>query len=700
MRVVWGLCFGGMAAAGACGKAERPVILPPSDGGTSAGAVPGRGGRGGKGSIGQGGAGEGGDNELGGAGASGSSASGGTSAAGGTSGTGGTDMNPPGAPTVTITSPVEVSDPNDEAVLIADNVEVVCTVVKSKDKGATPVTSVTIDMLDGAQEVVDSQPAKATGNPNEYSATFISRKVEENGRIAFICRGSDSSMPPLEGSAEVDSFIDHGPTITPIDPPAPPTEIFELALHDPLQVKFRVDEAPLTTKGDQGAHIGDVSLTVAGVKFDTTEDNGEYTATVHLDGKEFLVVPDGTQRLVIDATNQRAPVPAASEAAYDFIVDGTGPDITIVSPGSGQVVAGNVNLVFKITDLQSGVDMTSVAVTIDTKKYPYDPLDTTQWAYDQGAQTFIFNFDTTQIKHSIAQTTVHVNAIDNVKNKASEREVLLWLDNVPPYVELDPLPLREINGDTFACSLAFDPVGDRAPNDLELVTGFSAFRALVWDETNHEPPPPNPIDQAPDGRASRTDVNSVHLFLQPKVDQGLLWDSNGDGFCDSIEPLDADTGDEIPALQLFPVSPQGASWFGSATNETLADVFPMPDFCTYQGTPTAPDRLCPPTKSSEMRRIIHWGVETQTPAIYGIQPIEGLTCTGDSWEYYSRVSDGWVCLAALAKDTVGNQGVSPPLRLCFDDGVDPPPDCSGPPPSCIIDGCTLLPTFGTRVILP
>ncbi|HWP08749.1 MAG TPA: hypothetical protein VNN72_23565, partial [Polyangiaceae bacterium] len=56
-----------------------------------------------------------------------------------------------------------------------------------------------------------------------------------------------------------------------------------------------------------------------------------------------------------------------------------------------------------------------------------------------------------------------------------------------------------------------------------------------------------------------------------------------------------------------------------------------------------------------------------------------------------------ICVAGRAEDNTGNVGISRPLRLCFDDGEDPPPSClnqdADPPPSCRVDNCKLPPTF-------
>jgi len=627
------------------------------------------------------------------------SATGGTSGSGGTGGSGG--INVTGAPVVHVTSPVAVTDPNDRAVIVADEIDALCTATKSTDKGAKSVDQATVllELLDGDGIVVETHPGTPTDNENEYTAHFITRKLSANGGMSVECQASDTSSPAIMGTDRIDTFVDHGPSITPVDPPAgdadhPP---FATAVGQALHVAFKVAQAPVA-KGDDGAAIGDVSLTVGGKSFDLTKSNGQYTATVHLDDpKIFTPTPDGDQKIVITASDQRSPTAAVKQVAYDFIVDGAGPQVTIVSPHAGDVRSGRVPFIIKITDSDSGVDPLSVVATINNSDYAYSDSDPSSWSYDAPNGTFTFYFDTTQIENSVAQATLRVVASDKVGN-SSKASVLLQLDNVPPIVELDPLPVRERNADAKQCSVAFDPLGPAAANDLQVVYDFQVFRALVWELTNHARGETNDI-------AAGADLGSVVLYLQPNIGQGLLKDTNGDHYCDALETVDSDTGKDLHSIQLKPVAPQGSSWFGGSNNEdsTLAAEFPMPDqtLCNYENVMIEPTALCAPAKSSDMSRVISWDIDHTVPVVFGVEPISGLSCTGYGWEINSVVSEGWLCAAATAKDNNGNVGISAPIRLCYDDGKDPAPDCansSSPPPSCVEDACTLPPRLG-RVLL-
>ena len=688
-----GLLASALAAA-ACGTKDDapPVTGTGLDGGGNRMNIAGRGGKGSGGGAGEG-AGEGGMGDV--------SASGGTGGSSGTGGTGGTGgVNLLGAPVVHVTSPAAVTDPNDRAVIVADEIDVLCTATKSTDKGAKSVDQATVllELLDGDGLVVETHPGTPTDNENEYTAHFITRKVGTNGGMSVECQASDTSSPAIMGTDRIDTFVDHGPSITPVAPPVgdadnPP---FATAVGQALHVAFKVAEAPVA-KGDKGAAIGDVSLTVGGKSFDLTKSNGQYTATVHLDDpKIFTPTPDGDQKVVIAAADQRSPSAAVNQIAYDFIVDGTGPDITIVSPRWGDVKSGKVAFVIKIADAESGVDPLSVVATINKNDYAYSDTDPS-WSYDVGNSTFTFNFDTTQIENSLTQATLHVVGSDRVGNE-SKASVLLQLDNVPPLVDLDPWPVREHKRAANTCSLAFDPVGSLAANDLQVVPDFQTFRALVWEDTNHARGEPNDF-------AAGADLNSVVLYLQPNIKQGLLYDINKDHYCDTLETKDADTGKDLPSIPLKAISPQGSSWFGSADDEkysTLNAIFGMPSDCHYENTPNAPTALCPPANSSDLTRVVSWDLDSTVPVVFGVEPLTGPTCTGYGWEIASVVSEGWICAAATAKDKNGNVGISVPIRICYDDGQDPPPDCVGnnatPPPSCVEDGCILPPKFGAGVI--
>jgi hypothetical protein len=132
----------------------------------------------------------------------------------------------------------------------------------------------------------------------------------------------------------------------------------------------------------------------------------------------------------------------------------------------------------------------------------------------------------------------------------------------------------------------------------------------------------------------------------------------------------------------------GRSWYGALDDSQVAPL--LGGQCILDpNTATEPTHLCV-DQGSDLYRVIRFvdPVDTISP-IYGIGDMTEPWCTGSYWSIsqYAAVQEGWLCLAATAIDNAGNVGISPPLRVCYDDGVDPPPNCdSVQPPSCS-QGC-------------
>jgi hypothetical protein len=137
----------------------------------------------------------------------------------------------------------------------------------------------------------------------------------------------------------------------------------------------------------------------------------------------------------------------------------------------------------------------------------------------------------------------------------------------------------------------------------------------------------------------------------------------------------------------LPIAKQGAAFYS-----------PMPDwnsplhmatFCGAIEQANNPQPLCAATG---LTRAIPQPLVGAPPALYGFAPTNTSVgpCHGHSWDVESQVGEGWACLAARVEDYIGNVGISPPIRVCITDGIDPPPDCAEPvahpPPTCR-DGC-------------
>jgi len=600
------------------------------------------------------------------------------------------------APVVEVVSPVAETNPNGTGVLVDDELDVVCRATRSPEKGAADVAAVVVDMLDASGKVVDTVAATDDGTGDHtYAARVITAKVADNGVIGFRCTAADDSTPPHTASAKITTFIDHGPSV---EFSNPDMEDQPIALGHPLKIVFTVKEQPVVRSGDDGAAVGDVSMTVRDVPFDLDEKDGEYSATVHLDDAVlFPNAPEGSVPIIVQAGNRRMPVASVNEVTRHVIVDGAGPVVTITDPKGESVRGGKVTLTFTAVDAESGVDPDSIEVTLNGVAYRYSASDD-DWGQD--GDTYTFDFDTTQIEGSIVQATIAVTATDRVGNSSKDEAIVLYLDNQPPIVDLDPPPVREKQKGADTCSVAFDPVGPLAANDLATVLQLQKFRALVWDVTNDAP-----------GQTihyySGTDLDSVIIRLQPNVAQGLLVDTNGDGYCDDLLSEDDSTKPkDLPFQPLKGIPPQGTSWISVPGDDPLASEFPMPPkptckYATDHADP--PDPLCPPTNTDDMIRAISWDVDSSVPAIFGIGSLDGIACTGTDWEIGPVVEEGWICVAGRAEDHTGNVGISRPLRLCFDDGKGAPPSCldqdADPPPSCRVDDCKLPPAFDGNYLI-
>jgi hypothetical protein len=583
------------------------------------------------------------------------------------------DVTEPGAPEIEVTSPQALDDPADGEVIVTSEVDVVCHVEKATLSGAMPVdkSSVTIDMLDADGKVVESMAAEPTEATDEYSAHFFLTAIKDNGSVSFRCSARDTSQPAKSASKTIHTFVDKGPTIQVVEP-APKSAH---ALMGAVRFEFDVTPAPLTGD-DPGAEVGDVTLEVKGVPIRVSSNNGEtYQAFVDFTDQDvFTDIPNGEVQVQITASNVRSPEPAVRTEPYTFVIDGEGPVVTIQSPQNEAVVGGQVQLRFSVLDQLSGVDPDTLVIELNNKEYHYGEGGT--WS-STGQGDYVFLFDSVQAeKDSKIQATVTIRATDEVGNMSEGESLILYLDNVPPIVELDPPQVIEVRENSTApsgqfCSYPFDPVGPLSANDLEVVADVQRMRAMVVDQTN-EAAGQNILyfsGQRPD---------SVYVYLQADPNEPLLVDSDHDGNCDEL----VDSRNDLPFQHLNGIASQGVAWYGPASDDN-----PLPDGCDYQGQ-KAPDALCQP-QGSDMSRIVAWRPNNKVPVIYGIGNLAGgPACIGTDWEIGQFVEEGWFCVAARAEDNAGNVGISRPLRLCYDDG-NGDADCDeGLAPECT-DGCTI-----------
>lgn len=580
----------------------------------------------------------------------------------------------PAAPIIEFLTPKALKDPNSGDVLTTPMVTARCKVTMSSAAGARDVNQSTVkitlvNMSDPTKPLLAGVVVNA-GN-DEFTADF-DLSEQPNGPLQFACTAADVSKPALTGLATLDTFLDLGPTIELMEPADGSAHQLTKAVH----VAFRVTDWPVSLDDMQATTTG-IHLVVSGQDFDMEimadpTEAGLYTADIDFqDPAHFPMAPE-TAEIIVTASSSRTPIAAERRAVAEIAIDAEPPEIAIVTPKALALVRGDVTIQITVTD-PSGVDNSTVIATVLVAGEPH-VISGSDWLINK--TTYTSHFDTGGFDAKATQITINVSATDKVGNETvSPASVVVRLDNVPPIISLDPPLIREYkdsNG-TAVCSLAFDPVGDNATNDLDTVVTESLYRAMTWDKTNH-------AQGEEISYVAGIDNSKVKLYAQPDTTIPLLIDKDLDDahICDEINYEDLAIADLPAVVNLAPITRKG-----SAAYSTVADFdnplhMPAPGFCT--AGPTAIDKtpLCPNT---EMFRAIPQLIDVANPpgAIFAMSPTNsGIgVCNGNSWAVPFGGHEGWVCIAARVEDTIGNVGVSRPLRVCYDDPSTAfMPDCS------------------------
>jgi hypothetical protein len=181
------------------------------------------------------------------------------------------------------------------------------------------------------------------------------------------------------------------------------------------------------------------------------------------------------------------------------------------------------------------------------------------------------------------------------------------------------------------------------------------------------------------------------LYVLDDTTNALVIDTDGDGFCDDINPeviplgSNPKKGDAV-AVNIAPVPQTGS---GDFTPYPVTDTTPLHSDCERWGTDKdPPEPLCLITP---LTVAIFNTIEMQA-SIYVIPPITSgkktYGCLGLPFDFrVNSFANGWACVAAVASDNLGNKGVSPPLRLYVDLTLQSPahppaPSSAGEPPNC------------------
>ncbi len=504
----------------------------------------------------------------------------------------------------------------------------------------------------------------STATPNTYEALLDISTIGDKGRVVVEARDLLNKRSALF----VDFERDPGPRIQFLSPA-------EDSRHKgSVSVQVLVSDPRGITSFD--LRIGSVKIAV------TQQAGGDakkqiWVGTIKFDDKIFSPALSGSQVLTATADNTNK---AKTTASRKFVVDNEGPAITISSQVAGQLIGGVITISASITDA-AGVLPSSVRAVIgnnlDTRTVELKASASSPDLYSGG-------FDTRTLTQYDLWPVISVRASDKLGNEGHQ-DIQVGLDNGQPIVELDPptsfYHVRKGKDDKLECSKPFDPVGPEAANDLEAVPQITMLRARVEDQGNH-------VLSAPWVPISLVNKSTVWLYVLDDTAKALVVDKDGDGFCDDVNPEVVPIGSkplpgEAVAVAMTPIPPAGSADFAGDPGGGV----PLHPACDGWGTETKPPNpLCYSTYATAMT---FYTASKSEPAIYGIPPVVPTStyqCLGLPFDFKANsFTEGWVCVAVVADDNLTNRGVSPPLRLWYDQKlgkIGPLPGSAGTPPVC------------------
>jgi hypothetical protein len=521
------------------------------------------------------------------------------------------------------------------------------------DPDAVDSTSVTVTV----QGQMSSPMAQVAADT--YQGLSDVSEVRGGGRLWVIASdtGGHTRTAVLEFSR------DAGPVVTFLSP--------KPGGHYKGSVDVQVVVQDVTPLASFDAVIGSHNLNLK--KTSTSPTQAVYGGTVVFDSP-FDPPLSGAQVIVVTATNLHQ---AKTVAQQPFVVDNEGPAIQVIGIAPGDILGGPVKLEAEVTD-GAGVNPVSVKCVVGNG----DGVKTVQLSPSGPSKTrYEGLFDSLTFPSSQLWPVLSFRAADVLGNE-SHVDLQVGLDNAAPIVELDSkgrVFVGRYHKGAFQCSHPIDdPVGKDAANDLDRVPQIVPLRVRVEDQGN-------PVASAKFVPVALIDDSTVKLYVLDATEKPLVVDATGDGYCDSINPdvvplASAPQAGRAIAVDLAPVPLGGASDFRPY------GTFPFAA-CSDGEDETPPDPLCRITGDANLTRAI-FPPGIAVPAIYTIPPVvpaSELTCLGLPFDFAANgISNGWACVAVAATDRAGNRGVSPPLRLWFDQNAvqkEPAPN-PGSAPNC------------------
>lgn len=438
------------------------------------------------------------------------------------------------------------------------------------------------------------------------------------------------------GTATTEVFIDGGPSITFL---APDNGAFVKG--SVVVTAVVLDRAGVASVAFS---VGQVQIPMAAI----SSNASQYTVTLDFDS--FNPPLEGPQVVTVTAANSNGVV---SIATRQFTVDNGGPSITGTKPEMGGLIGKLLTIEASVSDPAGVIESSVVAVVAHGDVHFEVRLEKGKDGAFRGL------FDTTQLPVHALFPGISFRAQDALGNQSAVG-YLVSLDNTPPILDLDPPEEVRILTSAGVCSWPFDPVGPDAIDDGSRVSQLFDIRARIEDQGN------TPLTGIPDFiPIGAIDPRTVKVLILDDTSLPLVVDTSDppDGVCDDVNPelkpsVSPESSKDAQLFDMVSLSPGGAGDFSHQPGVPCS------------GNAESPSPLCSTTFSLAKRRAMTYSMSyaTRLPSIWTLPPIigDGLQCAGRQFDASNNLSDGWACVAAVAADTLGNQQVSRPLRICVE----------------------------------
>jgi hypothetical protein len=574
---------------------------------------------------------------------------------------------------------VEILSPLADALLSTNMAaEVIARITVEQGSDLVDPATARMALTDSAGAALSASPIVGPVGTNEYRGRLSLVGLKTGEYTLTVSARSTTGAP---GSASVKVKLDGGPIITVLSP---------------IPGRHYKQSLVVQLVADPGAFgpISDLQATIAGttVTLMPTGQPNQYRATFDLTMPNALV---DDQIFTVSAKNANG---TRTELRFIFVVDVHGPAITQTTPVPGQIVGGVIRISARVND-DAGVNESSVQALLGDKTTPTFKIALTREgmsdAYSALFDSRLFTAckltsDLCNVRPSISFRAADLLGNDNVVSYE------FALDNIPPIVDMMPPQVRDSKRDLgLRCSVLFDPLdqntrpGD-APDDLCTVPQMFDLRARIQDTGNRAVD----IKQVPVSLVD-PEATAVYVLDAPSAAQPLVVDTDGDGYCDAVNPklepttLPLTGPRQVLKIRMQPVVPAGDADFTS-------DPGTLPPQCTRGIDPDVPDDLC---AISNPKLAISYR-DGKEPAVWSIEPIAPASpdyCFGSQFDALANNmttatgAAGWKCIAVVAADKAGNKSTSAPLRVYLPDFknggsnlfCNKPPASAGMPPSCV-----------------